>query len=101
MHVESSQAFLTSASLTFGNIVLVLYDYIITLDREIRFLWTKGLTGFKFLFFANRYAGLLKAVLIHVTLWLVDTTVSVDVSHSDQCVNVNCCSGELFPSCSV
>ncbi|KAK0224430.1 hypothetical protein EDD85DRAFT_241844 [Armillaria nabsnona] len=38
---------------------LILWDYLITLDDEITLFWFSGRSWIKFLFFANRYMGLL------------------------------------------
>ncbi|RPD55606.1 hypothetical protein L227DRAFT_615235 [Lentinus tigrinus ALCF2SS1-6] len=44
-------------------IVFLLYDYFLTLGREVRLFWTGTLTGASILFFSLRYATLLYEVL--------------------------------------
>ncbi|KAK0468793.1 hypothetical protein IW261DRAFT_1517415 [Armillaria novae-zelandiae] len=41
---------------------LIFWDYLITLDDEITFFWSSRRSWIKFLFFANRYMGLLLRV---------------------------------------
>ncbi|KAK0468805.1 hypothetical protein IW261DRAFT_1015005 [Armillaria novae-zelandiae] len=41
---------------------LIFWDYLITLDDEITFFWSSRRSWIKFLFFANRYIGLLLRV---------------------------------------
>ncbi|TFK91862.1 hypothetical protein K466DRAFT_467551, partial [Polyporus arcularius HHB13444] len=42
---------------------LVVYDFVITLDREIKLFWTRRLTGATVLFFTIRYMPLLYGIL--------------------------------------
>ncbi|KAI0646125.1 hypothetical protein C8Q79DRAFT_648169 [Trametes meyenii] len=57
------------ASFVKGNYIsvaaraLFLWDYLITLDCEIRYVWGKRLSAASFLFIVNRYANLLISIL--------------------------------------
>ncbi len=42
---------------------LVVYDFVITLDREMKLFWTRRFTGATVLFFTIRYMPLLYGIL--------------------------------------
>ncbi|KAH9850526.1 hypothetical protein C2E23DRAFT_734858, partial [Lenzites betulinus] len=46
---------------------LLVWHYLITLDKEVSLFWKRGLSGGNILFFANRYITI--AVSIYYTLW--------------------------------
>lgn len=53
-----------------------MYDFAVTSTDEIDHIWRGKFTGWKFLFFVNRYTSLAKAILIHLGLWHVAVVVS-------------------------
>ena len=38
-----------------AHIVLIIYEYLVTVDSEVRLFWGKQITGASILFFTNRY----------------------------------------------
>ncbi|KAH9841105.1 uncharacterized protein C8Q71DRAFT_439322 [Rhodofomes roseus] len=58
---------------TIAVCALIVYDYVISLPKEIRHFWKRGATGPKLLFFSNRYA-----LLTYAVLFLVNTSRFID-----------------------
>ncbi len=50
------------------SLVLLLYDTLITLDREINWFWSGRITGASILLFTNRYISLAWIVLGFIQL---------------------------------
>ena len=44
--------------MTYGSKVLILYDYLLTFDAEVKYFWSTKVTGAIVLFVANRYLSL-------------------------------------------
>ena len=42
--------------------VLIFFEYVLTFDEELRFIWRKKLTGAVGLFLANRYTTILSTI---------------------------------------
>ena len=45
-------------------IVLIIYEYLVTLDAEVRFFWRKEVNSASILFFLNRYLNLFYRLFI-------------------------------------
>ncbi|KAL4243441.1 hypothetical protein ABKN59_001179 [Abortiporus biennis] len=43
---------------------LLLYDYLLTLDEEIKYVWKRKKTGISILFILNRYTSLVNSLLV-------------------------------------
>ena len=61
--------------LTVSFAVLLFFEYIITLDREIEMFWRRKSSGATALFLANRYTILANAILVpeHLAIGLAGT----------------------------
>ena len=58
-------------------VVLVIYDYVVTIPGEINFMWPARMSRGRVLFFVIRYLVLGKAILIHMSLWHHTVDVSI------------------------
>ncbi|RPD72578.1 hypothetical protein L226DRAFT_490110 [Lentinus tigrinus ALCF2SS1-7] len=65
-------------------IVFLLYDYFLTLGREVRLFWTGTLTGASILFFSLRYATLLYEVL-DIVEYVPTLSDTLTASVADSC----------------
>ncbi|KAI8985632.1 hypothetical protein BD414DRAFT_417021 [Trametes punicea] len=54
----------TDSSVPCGLQALLAYEYVITLDQEVRFIWLRKKSGAALLFLAVRYLGLLSLVVL-------------------------------------
>jgi len=64
-----------------GATVMLLYDTIITMDREVQFMWHSQWSGVKALFFFNRYAN----IVVYILSWIsVNADWPADLCHRIQ-----------------
>ncbi|KAI9067894.1 hypothetical protein FKP32DRAFT_1672616 [Trametes sanguinea] len=63
--VQLISSSLLSARMAMGCIALFAYEYLITLDQEIRLIWARKKTGAAMLFLVIRYLALLSVVVIN------------------------------------
>ena len=45
---------------------LILYDYLLTFDAEVKYFWSTNITGASVLFIANRYLNLVSECVLNV-----------------------------------
>ena len=57
-------------------LVLFLYDYLITFEQEVRFIWGRKLTGANVIFILNRYPTLVMCLMVVIGCWPVECEVS-------------------------
>ncbi|KAM5543397.1 hypothetical protein V8D89_002648 [Ganoderma adspersum] len=59
--VQSDNFVIVTASLLAA---LLIYDHLLTFDREVRYIWSRGLSGSSFLYYAIRYPSLVYVLLL-------------------------------------
>ena len=61
-----------------GSPALILYDYLLTFDAEVKYFWSTKVTGASVLFIANRYLNLVsEGWMSGVSVYLVGTVPKV------------------------
>ncbi|KAI0652937.1 hypothetical protein C8Q70DRAFT_689383 [Cubamyces menziesii] len=56
--------------LPMGSVALVAYEYVITFEQEVRFIWSQRKTGASLLFFVIRYYALVTLVFIQAISYM-------------------------------
>ena len=62
--------------------VLIFFEYLITLDQEVKLFWRNKLTGAVALFFANRYITITYTMYFMLTNMIPATSANAQVSLS-------------------
>ena len=63
-------------------LVLIFFEYLITLDQEVKLFWRNKLTGAVALFFANRYITITYTMYFMLTNMIPATSANAQVSLS-------------------
>ena len=68
--------------------VLIFFEYVLTIDQEVRSFWGKKLTGAVALFFANRYTTIMYTIYLMLVYLIPATFNTVQVSLQPVIVSV-------------
>ncbi|EIW53108.1 uncharacterized protein TRAVEDRAFT_24421 [Trametes versicolor FP-101664 SS1] len=63
---------------TFATSGLLVWHYLLTLDKEVEFFWGRGYSGARVMFFANRYLSIIWAIYSVSPSWKKTTSSAAD-----------------------
>ena len=79
---------------------LIFFEYLLTLDQEVKLFWGKKLTGAIGLFFANRYTTVIYTIYFMLTKLVPSTSATAHVClpyfHRESVSNMYCADVMMF-----
>ncbi|KAL1937991.1 hypothetical protein VTO73DRAFT_12002 [Trametes versicolor] len=74
MDAESAYYHVAANYYTFATSGLLVWHYLLTLDKEVEFFWGRGYSGARIMFFANRYLSIIWAIYSVSPSWKKTTS---------------------------